>query len=392
LNMQAFFDDHWNEIPSLNHFPEMLHLFASQLAKSAPGGEDEYTECLLMHLHQKVVQENETLSVILQWFKEKYSKLYVSATADVDGVQMMTIHKSKGLQFPVVIYPCFLSKSPFDKVWVSLHSQNLGIPAVRLVASSGLEFVPEVNEELSKQKLDSLNVCYVATTRAEDRLYVGVEVTEKANTDQMNDTLWRYVQGLDPQNNTGEVQFGAREIRKQQDPTPQYQQEWNPLSSLHKVPDIQIRFSDRSYLGQDMQRKGGDFVHECLSVIRSAEESEEVIVQLSKLRKPLLDDVEHWANVARSVVHHEKLTSWFSGHKDVVLEHDLVTPDGKWLRPDRMRLCSGAYAILDFKTGVESEEHHQQLREYKRALSVATREEVTAHLFYTLTGNLVEVE
>jgi ATP-dependent exoDNAse (exonuclease V) beta subunit len=391
LNMPAFFENHWQELPSLTSFPDMLHLFAGQLAKATPGGEDEYTECLLMHLHQKVVQENETLSAILQWFSDKQSKLYVSATADIDGVQIMTIHKSKGLQFPVVIYPCFMSKPLFDKVWVSLPPSKYGIPAVRVTASSGLEFLPEVSEELSKQKLDALNVCYVATTRAEDRLYFGVEVNEKANTDQMNDVLWRYVQSLEPENTSGEIVFGNREVRAAQETKSTEQHEWNPLPSLHQVPDIQIRFSDRAYLGQDMQRKGGDFVHECLSVIRTAAESEEVINQLSKLRKPLLDNVDYWANVARSVVRHEQLSSWFSGHRDVVLEHDLVTPDGKWLRPDRMRLTSGAYAILDFKTGAESEEHHEQLREYKRALSVATREEVTAHLFYTLTGSLVEV-
>lgn len=391
VDMPSFFEAHWGNLPSLASFPEMLHLFAGQLAKSCTGGEDEYTECLLEHLHQKVVQENETLSAILKWFQEKHDKLYVAAPSHAEGVQMMTVHKSKGLQFPVVIVPRFASGPQHESLWIKLDKKKYGLPGMRVRMKAELDFLPEVKEEQGKQRLDELNVAYVATTRPEDRLYLALEVSEKLQSDNLNEVMWRHVlaQSSDPM--ASSVVFGKRELKVQREESKTEKPEWTPTASLHQVPEIQIRFADRTYLGQDMQRKGGDFVHECLSVIRSVEESEEVIVQLSKLRKPLLDDVEYWANVARKVVHHEALRPWFSGSKEVVVEHDLVTPDGKWLRPDRMRLATGAYAILDFKTGAESEEHHEQLREYKRALSVATREEVTAHLFYTLTEKLVEV-
>jgi ATP-dependent exoDNAse (exonuclease V) beta subunit len=391
VNMDLFFEENWSELPSMRTFPEMLHLFAGQLSQGCPGGEDEYTECLLVHLHQKSVLENETLSAILDWIEEKKEKLYVSAPSDVHGVQIMTVHKSKGLQFPVVIVPRFSSGHSKDGVWVALDKNKFGLPSMLIPAASKLDFLPEVKEEKEKQRLDDLNVAYVATTRPEDRLYLALEVSDKADKDTLNDVMWRHVLSKSADPTTQTVVFGAREKKSLGVESKVEPAQWSPLKSLNKVPDIQIRFADRAYLGQDMQRKGGDFVHECLSVIRSAEDSEEVIAQLSKLRKPLLDDVDHWADVARSVVHNQELQAWFSGSSQVAVEHDIVTPDGKWLRPDRMRLEPGAYAILDFKTGAESEEHHEQLHEYKRALSVATREEVKAHLYYTLTGKLVEV-
>ena len=92
----------------------------------------------------------------------------------------MTIHKSKGLEFPVVIMPFAeedYNRKPKDKLWLNSEEQDFDMPKVLVDNSSAIE---EFGEEasavynLKKQEelLDNINVLYVALTRAEEQLYI----------------------------------------------------------------------------------------------------------------------------------------------------------------------------------------------------------------------------
>ena len=129
----------------------------------------------------------------LGWWEEVKGNKSIIYPDTLDAVKLMTIHKSKGLQFPVVImadadWPKRNSKKnfwvQFDKPW--LPGLNLGLlPATKAVAET--EFAALYEQELASSFLDMLNLVYVATTRAEDLLYI--LSTETKNEPRENNSV-----------------------------------------------------------------------------------------------------------------------------------------------------------------------------------------------------------
>src|SRR5690606_23737617 len=97
-----------------------------------------------------------------------------------NAVRIMTIHKSKGLEFPVVIMPFAeedYSRKPKDKLWLDTTEIGLDIPKALVDNSSAVEGYGEnasavFNLKKQEELLDNINVLYVALTRAEEQLYI----------------------------------------------------------------------------------------------------------------------------------------------------------------------------------------------------------------------------
>ncbi|MFM7105789.1 MAG: UvrD-helicase domain-containing protein, partial [Flavobacteriales bacterium] len=138
---------------------------------------DSGVDFLFDTLRQRCVGANNSLNEFLQWWNSEKSRLYVTEQKDPDAVQISTIHKSKGLQYPVVIYPRFATAPPFDsKIWLDIPEAEFGIPNIQATPSSAFgdieELRPALENETQYSALDQLNTFYVATTRPEDRLYI----------------------------------------------------------------------------------------------------------------------------------------------------------------------------------------------------------------------------
>ena len=100
----------------------------------------------------------------------------MNTTASSDAVKLMTIHKSKGLEFPIIIYPIFSTKgNNADDMWVSVDKDKYLLP-ISLVSSkiemSESKFNQQYFAEQYKKQLDDINILYVALTRPEEKLFV----------------------------------------------------------------------------------------------------------------------------------------------------------------------------------------------------------------------------
>jgi ATP-dependent exoDNAse (exonuclease V) beta subunit len=110
----------------------------------------------------------------LDYWKEKGGKLSLSNPKGIDAVTVMTIHQSKGLEFPIVIYPCKEPRGGASSKWVDLEEPigKLNAALLQVADMRNTCFEPLYTEEKQLEKLDALNIDYVAFTRAEDRLYL----------------------------------------------------------------------------------------------------------------------------------------------------------------------------------------------------------------------------
>ena len=140
---------------------------------------DAYLQAFLNLVLGFSQKENGNLYEFLDFWGEKSSHFSLTMPEGLQAVTIMTIHKSKGLQFPVVILPfCDWDTEkikPSKYLWLNLdYNQELAVNLALLPANQlqKTEFVDQFDDEKNKTILDNLNILYVALTRPEQRLYL----------------------------------------------------------------------------------------------------------------------------------------------------------------------------------------------------------------------------
>ena len=96
----------------------------------------------------------------------------------------MTIHKSKGLEFPVVIFPFAeenYSSRKGDKIWLDSQTDEFEFDKFLIDKSGKVNDYGDAAKEVYSKKqqedlLDNINVLYVALTRAEEQLHINFEL------------------------------------------------------------------------------------------------------------------------------------------------------------------------------------------------------------------------
>ncbi|MGJ8761814.1 MAG: UvrD-helicase domain-containing protein [Polaribacter sp.] len=321
----------------------------------------------------------------LEFWELKKERLSIVAPESAGAVQIMTIHKSKGLEFPVVIFPCdvdiyrqikpksWLDQLPesyegFDELLVD-YSKSLSI-----VSERGLNIYNKQREEL---ELDNFNLLYVTLTRAVEQLHVitdkkisakgeentnfysGVFINYLKQQNLWNDDLSEYVFGDVQRVSEKKEENSVAEIHEKFISTP-----WQE----HNI----VLLANSSKLWNTEQGKAIDFgnlFHEILSKIITSKDIEKVI---SIYYQQGVINKEQQIFITKSVlsiVNHPELELYFSDKVKVFNEREIVDVDNQIIILDRLIfIADKKVVIIDYKTGNPSSEHHQQLLRYERTL------------------------
>jgi len=384
--LQSRFPKNYEAITSVyNHAISIIQRFGLK--------SDIYLESLLDHIRERTISRNMTLTAFLEWWEDSKEKTYISSSAGNNAIRIMTIHKSKGLQFPVVIYPRFASKDRTNDVWIETDEETTGLQTALVTPKQAEEneetpvtWPQEFYEETEKQRLDDMNLCYVATTRAEDRLYMIIEkghsntwfsaqihnVLENSFSENRNENSWT---------------FGEREkhINKPS------QETVSVISSdfIHKNR-LKLRLTKlREDFSEELLQ--GNIIHETLAETTNANELDKIIQRVSALKR--LDDTrqEQLKKDISRIVHHPQFSKWFSNDAEIIAEREICTADGKVIRPDRVAIFNDHLDVVDFKTGIPNKKHEAQLKEYVRQLELIYNLPVNGYLLYTQNLELIEI-
>ncbi|MCX6282885.1 MAG: UvrD-helicase domain-containing protein, partial [Bacteroidetes bacterium] len=139
---------------------------------------DPYIQFFLNAVLKFSSDKSSSAADFLEWWDDHHQKLSVIMPSGFDAVKVMTIHKAKGLQFPVVIYPFAgeRHKNTRKYLWADLDNHEVpGLPAALMASGREMEetaFAGKYKEERQKSMLDLLNLLYVVMTRPEQRLYI----------------------------------------------------------------------------------------------------------------------------------------------------------------------------------------------------------------------------
>lgn len=323
----------------------------------------------------------------LEWFDSQKS-LSAAASDDVDAVQLLTIHKSKGLGKPVVICPLFFRSDHPAKLWVEPPqevghaSKQLPATIVPLKADSRTLFEPQRHEEQLMNEVDELNIMYVAFTRAKEQLYIfcpdPADIKKPIEHDRRYPTL---LKAFAPNGYcVGDSSF-CHIVKK---------------STEHKTVETvhQLSFSDWSErvsiaspqeksivpLLED-RRRFGIYAHDLLATVQHADDVEQAIARFADSRQLTEHEKEELGALARRVVSDPQTACFFDPRYEAKNESDLVD-GGRRCRPDRVVLTPTETWVVDFKTGTPLQEHTTQVQTYCSALHAMGYPNVSGHLLY----------
>jgi len=355
---------------------------------------DPYIQFLLNAVHKFSTDNSSSAPDFIEWWDEHYEKLSVVMPSGYDAVQIMTIHKAKGLQFPVVIYPFAGDKLKNSKkyLWADLdHNEVPGLNTALLASESDIKetiFAEKYVEERQKSLLDLINLLYVVMTRPEKQLYLlpsfpPVKTGEPSSVpafiklwlqhkELWDDDRFDYDFGFRPQPKPGI----AEELNIMPIPGLRYANWREKIRIRSRAPEI-WNLDD-----PDKNRRFGNVLHAILAGItpfNNADAMIRIVLDNGMLDGALEDEVR---SKIHKIISDPDLAFIFDEKADVRPEAEILTPEGHTLRPDRVIIRGGQAVVVDYKTGRPMEKYKNQLLKYAEYLEAMGYKDVKKYLLY----------
>lgn len=338
---------------------------------------------IVLEFSQKKVSD---IGGFLEYFNKKKENLSIVTPKGQNAIQIMTIHKSKGLEFPVVIFPYAdldIYRELEPKEWFALDAEKYnGFSHTLLNYSKDFENYGEeglriYNNHKSEQELDNINLLYVTLTRAVEQLYIisknDSALKDPAKNKKYSGLFISYLQHLGIWNDTQlTYSFGNPERTTESKTDTTSNTIWQEFISTSKE-SLNIKVVTKSGLLWDTTQQEaiekGNLIHNIMSKIETAQDIDVVIDDFIMASAINSDQAEILKQIILQIVNHPKLESYYSSGNTIYNERDIITKDGMILRPDRVVINTNNEAtIIDYKTGIEDKKHAQQLQSYQDVL------------------------
>lgn len=344
---------------------------------------DAYVVAFLDQAHQFSLKNNGHIAGFLSYWEEKKEKASIAAPLQKDAVVLMSIHKSKGLEFPIVIYPYAdseLYRTRGEHHWYPLEDEIYGDFKSLMIGHSGvLENMNDTTRALyterrNQQQFDAINVLYVALTRAVERLYLVSRFRESTNKiSTYNDLILNYLRSKNLfEEGKLTYTFG----------TPQ---QYTEPQDVERVSTLKIPFTSTSkedlgihialqatFLWDEKAQDAigyGNLIHEVMAKV-AYRNQEELAVQ-EAIYEGLIpaSEKDHLLDKIKSIIRLPELTACFKEENQVYTERMILSSTGHYYIPDRVEIHpDGTATLLDYKTGVRDVKHKQQITTYKDLL------------------------
>jgi len=326
------------------------------------------------------------ISGFLAYFEKKKERLSIVSPQGLNAVQIMTIHKSKGLEFPVVIFPYAdldIYKELEPKEWFKLDKEKYnGFSHTLLNFNKNFEFYGEEGQSIytkhqSELELDNINLLYVSLTRAVEQLYIisTKDVSSKGviNEKKYSGLFITYLQHLGLWDESKlKYSFGIskRTIEHLSDSNESiiHQQFISTSKEEHNIKVV----TKSGFLWDTNQEDAiekGNLIHDIMSHIETKNDIEAVFVQFVNTAIINPEQASTLKEIVIQIVEHPQLSDYYTSKNTIYNERDIITKEGFVLRPDRVVVNSKFEAIIiDYKTGTEDKKHFQQLQLYQDVL------------------------
>lgn len=338
----------------------------------------------------------------IKWWDDNSEDFSISVPDDLDAVEIMSIHRSKGLEREIVIIPyCEFSLKPNgnkDTLWANYNINEIELD-VLIKATQDLpnSFFSDVYmKEANKIMLDNLNKLYVAFTRPKEKLFVFTKLPtkkEKAATagtllynvipsitfplvENWNEEKNKFEFGDNNRNNSiNSVSNNSINI------TDYKKTDWRKQVIIRNSVDVNLLLNENIQTGLIE----GNIIHKIFSNMFFIEDLNEAINKVyfeglisSGQINNLKCDISELLNIP-------EVNSWFTD-KDATIynEKEIVLSDGSIIRPDKIIINNGDVKLVEFKsTTLMLAEHKTQMQSYDEALKSMNFKKIEKYILYT---------
>ena len=426
-----FSDETIRELRNISHrsFYETVEGIYRLFKSRFPENEQAYIQAFLDVVTSFAEKESADTDKFLRWWANFGDKEKISTPEAQNAIRILTIHKSKGLGFKVVIIPfCDWEMDHINNyaqstiVWC--HPQNAPFNKLQMVpvtyshALRKTHFAEDYYHEKLHAYIDNLNALYVSFTRAKESLFVFTPndetkrrkevsklismalkqndkptpdyLTSLATTDKSTCETVSFPAGLHIEGDIFE--WGSRWHPTY---TPAAVAGEIPMQQMTSIlPDnrIFLRLHCNGGFLEDKKRKYGILMHEILSNIQTDADIRRAIMD-----KEAAGEIDHHESIElterleRLLVLPE-VAKWFDGSMQVMNEIEILYGNGKTYRPDRIMLDGEQAFVIDYKFGDNENPHdRQQVKRYMSLVQESGYQHVTGYLWYIELHKIVPV-
>lgn len=336
------------------------------------------------------------ISGFVRWWDDVGRGRSISAPEGDNAIRILTIHKSKGLGFKAVIIP-FLSEAFYREkgkiMWCSPDEKpfnKLGIIPIKTKSTLKESiFAPNYLKELLYSYVDSLNISYVAFTRAKEELiiYAPMPKFRKDGTftiSSISDALYFYCQdSLDSENvfTLGEWNIAAESKYSGSDDA--FFKEDGHYLSIPIGERLHLSFSGTDFLSEDNIRSRGVLMHDILSEISVDSDLDNALKNAVSDGRILPEEAKPIGETLKRKLLSVSSRHWFDGTYRHYNESAIIDSDGNTYRPDRIMIKDKSVVIVDYKFGkIHGNLYRNQVNNYISLMKEMGYEDVSGFLWY----------
>lgn len=402
-------------IPELRLMP--VHLLCGRLVMMFSlhkhPGQLLYIHAFMDRVMQSVRDGVTDLLSFLNYWSNEGPSFSVTIPEQHDAIRVMTIHKAKGLEFPVIILAgadWSLDHEPkhSDFLWCKTEKYKEALPGIYPVKYNKQLLQTDFAEAYLKEKVqtyvDNLNLIYVAFTRAKEILSVYLTQEKGDGIKKASSLIANSLSKLDitgmqtfQDGDTATFTFGTASKKKENHegiPRDEMPPEWHePPAQFPEWPGLVVQekskefFSDPEKNKTQVRKNEGILMHEILSQINTANDLEKAIQQVVFEGKVSQEEGSALLEKLRILTGEPGVQEWYSGIWTVRNETDIICPGGGTRRPDRIMIRGKKVLVVDYKFGILQEPYyHKQVKDYLILLQKAGFQDPSGIIWYVTLG------
>lgn len=367
-------------------------------------GETLFIQAFMDELQAWTDLNGNDLRRFLERWKEKDPT--IGSPENTDAVRVITIHKSKGLEYPYVIFPYAdkveLYKSSVHWCYLDRFPELNGLYPVDLTKESEQTgFSESYAKERFYQLVDNINVLYVALTRACKTLHIiakepskrfreGVEKGKSPDPGNFSELLYQFCGCLDNYV-AGEAYDFSRMPREEREEVREFPASYSsiPLGGrLKPSSDASEFFGEDGAVGPDASaRLAGVALHGILSKVNLPEDLRSAVDDAVREGHLSREQGERSYDLLRQAIASQP--DWFSscGRNEV----SLFDSRGNEKRPDRVVIQGRSVKVIDYKFGEFEPQYERQVKGYMNIYRQLGYPEVKGYLWFVRTGEIREI-
>jgi len=331
------------------------------------------------------------LKSFICFYGEQKSKLAIQLPESDDAIKIMTIHKSKGLEFPVVIVPYLNFDTSIMSTSKFLIEVEDKILYSTLKKESPIDEIANFNSyELDQILTDKVNMCYVAFTRPMERLFV-FNYFDNSNFGAIAHSCFEAMPEAEIENEALKISLGVRAIH-QANHEVKTTAFFEPLSSKDNLWFPEISLQDSVDLAEpdqlSIEQRFGNQFHLAMAAIENPSSITSTLAELAKagdLEMAFIPLIEEKINAIYRISAFNEL---FNDANEILNEQSIIIDETSVKRPDRIILKADETIVLDYKTGIPNKKDEKQVREYVKTLQQMNMPSVKGYIFYTSLNEL----